>query len=137
MTLHHRKFDTLLFVMKKNSKPRSSTETGHNVDIPQRNPRSVENGQEALPTSPRHAGARTPRREVVRDAEGFQSVRVRRSPRHTDAEDEEGHFVPEAPARRPKATKRKAGFECLLSSHTSSKSSDSTHGMSQSQDRIH
>ena len=89
------------------------TETGHNVDIPQRNPRSVENGQEALPTSPRHAGARTPRREVVRDAEGFQSVRVRRSPRHTDAEDEEGHFVPEAPARRPKATKRKAGFECL------------------------
>ena len=96
---------------KPNSKPKSSTETGHNVDIPQRKPRSVEKRQKT-PTAPALDPDRPPRRVVEVDASGFQRVTFRRSPRRAEAKDEDRDFEPEVPAMKPKKTKR-AGFELL------------------------
>ena len=90
--------------MKDHSSPRK----GHNVDIPRRAPRSEEERQEALPrrpkgTPPSRTQARPPRRSLVEDAEGFQTVvHHRRSPRRNPtAEDRD--FEPEAPAGKVKA----------------------------------
>ena len=89
--------------MKKTT---SSPRKGHNEFIARRASRSEGERQDALPRPipPTEAAPinRPPRRQVMEDAEGFQSVVFRRSPRQLTpdgARDSE----PEVPAKRIKA----------------------------------
>jgi len=91
--------------MKKTSSPRK----GHNEFIARRAPRSDEDMQDALreprpPMDSAPIGARNhpPRRRLVEDAEGFQMVVNRRSPRHNQM-DGSRDSKPEAPAKLKRA----------------------------------